>query len=204
MAALFRIANQGRLIMKSFYICAVLAVAVACQPSGAAAKAQATARLIGLDGRQTGTASFQSTSRGVLIEINVRGLPPGAHAIMIHTSASCEPKKLFTSAGPDLSFEPQRLHGFLVKGGPRAGDLPNQFAGADGILHASLMTNAFTLGNGKKSIFDRDGASIIVNARGDDYFSQPDGAAGARVACGTIIRIAGPGTRKGGTRRTHK
>ena len=123
---------------------------------------------------------------------------------MIHTTASCDAKKLFTSAGPDLSFEPTKLHGFFVKGGPRPGDLPNQFAGQDGRLHASMIVNAFSLGNGKKSIFDRDGASIIVNARGDDYTTPPDGNAGPRIACGTIIRTVGPGTRKGGSRRTHK
>ncbi len=54
----------------------------------------------------------------------------------------------------------------MVKGGPHPGDLPNQFASADGTLHASLLSNMFSLGNGKKSLFDRDGASIILHARG--------------------------------------
>jgi len=139
----------------------------------------------------------------MLTEIELHGLSPRAHAIMLHTTASCDPKKSFTSAGPDLSFEPTTLHGFLVKGGPRAGDLPNQFAAGDGTLHASTITNAFTLGNGKKLIFDRDGASIIVNARGDDYTTQPDGGAGPRIACGTIIRNVAPGGRKGAPRRKH-
>jgi Cu-Zn family superoxide dismutase len=173
-------------------------------PADAAPSARATARLIGLDGKPAGRASFQQTSHGVLIEIELRGLRPGAHAIMIHTTASCDPKKLFTSAGPDFSLEPTKLHGFLVKGGPRAGDLPNQFAAADGTLHASMITNALSLGNGKKSIFDRDGASIIVHAKADDYVTQPDGDAGPRLACGTIIRTAAPGTRKGASHRTHK
>jgi len=172
--------------------------------AAAGAKAHAVAKLIGLDGKETGRASFQSTSHGVLIELDMRGLTPGAHAVMIHTTAACDPKKLFTSAGPSLGFDPPRPHGFLVKGGPRAGDLPNQFAAADGTLHASFLTNAFTLGNGKKSIFDRDGASIIVNARGDDYLTQPDGSAGPRVACGTIIRTVAPGARQSSSRRTYR
>jgi Cu-Zn family superoxide dismutase len=171
-------------------------------PAAAASKARAAAKLIGLDGKPAGRASFQQTSHGVLIEIELSELQPGAHAIMIHTTASCDPKMLFTSAGPDFSSEPARLHGFLVKGGPRAGDLPNQFAAADGTLHASMITNAFSLGNGKKSIFDRDGASIIVHAKADDYATQPDGNAGPRLACGTIIRTAGP--RKGASHRAHK
>lgn len=171
-------------------------------PATASSKARAAAKLIGLDGQPVGRASFQQTSHGTLIEIELRGLQPGAHAIMIHATAACDPKSLFTSAGPDFSFEPAKLHGLLVTGGPRAGDLPNQFAAADGTLHASMITNAFTLGNGKKSIFDRDGASIIVHAKNDDYFSQPDDDAGPRLACGTIVRTAGP--RKRASHRAHK
>ncbi|MDE2183674.1 MAG: superoxide dismutase family protein [Alphaproteobacteria bacterium] len=179
----------------------ILLAVVATQAS-AAGKAHAVAKMIGLDGRVTGTADFRATSHGVLIELEMRGLAPGPHAVMVHTTASCDPKSSFTSAGPDLSLDPKKLHGFLAQGGPRAGDLPNQFAGADGVLHASMFTSAFTLGNGKKSIFDRDGASLIVHARGDDYTTQPDGRAGARVACGTIIRTVAPGSR-GRSRRSH-
>ena len=181
----------------------LMTLAVSGPAMAATAKAHAVARLIGLDGKAMGQANFQQSSHGVLIEIDIHGLPPGAHAIMIHTTGSCDPKKLFTSAGPDLSFEPTKLHGYLAKGGPRPGDLPNQFAGDDGRLHASVIVNAFSLGNGKKSIFDRDGASIIVHAKADDYTSQPDGNAGARLVCGTIVRTVAPGTRKGGSRRTH-
>lgn len=159
---------------------------------GSATRAHAVARLIGQDGRDVGKASFQQVARGILIEITATGLTPGAHAIMIHATGACDPKKQFVTAGPDLDADPPRPHGFLVTGGPRPGDFPNQFAGDDGKLHATLFTNYFSLGNGKKSIFDHDGASIIIHAKADDYLTAPDGNAGARVACGTIIRTAGP------------
>lgn len=154
------------------------------------------ARLIGLDGQTVGKAAFQQVARGILIEVTASGLTPGAHAIMIHATGSCDPKKQFYSAGPDLDFDPPRPHGYLVTGGPRPGDLPNQFAGADGNLHATMFTNYFSLGNGKKSIFDRDGASIIIHAKGDDYLTAPDGNSGARAACGTIVRTVGPKARR--------
>jgi hypothetical protein len=57
---------------------------------------------------------------------------------------------------PILTLIPGKQHGYLAEGGPEAGDLPNQFAGADGHLHASVLANGFSLGNGKRSIFDRD------------------------------------------------
>lgn len=170
----------------------VLLGAIAAQ---GAPRAHAVARLIGTDGKEVGKASFQQAARGILIDLTAHGLTPGAHAVMIHTTGACDPAKQFVTAGPDLDSDPPRPHGYLVTGGPRPGDLPNQYAAADGELHASLFTTYFSLGNGKKSIFDRDGASIIIHAKGDDYLTAPDGGAGARVACGTIIRTIGPKSR---------
>jgi superoxide dismutase, Cu-Zn family len=170
---------------------------------GAASKARAVAHLAARNGESAGTATFIATSHGVLIELDVKGLTPGPHAVHIHTSGNCDPKVAFTSAGPDLSFEPTKMHGFLAPHGPHAGDLPNEFAASDGTLRASVISNAISLGNGKKSIFDRDGASIIIHAKADDYVSQPAGNAGDRVACGVIERTVAPGARKGGKRKAH-
>jgi Cu-Zn family superoxide dismutase len=170
----------------------------------AASKARAIAKFVGTDGTAMGTASFAATSHGVLIQFDLKGLAPGVHAIHIHTSGNCDPKVAFTSAGPHFSPEPNKMHGYLAAHGTHAGDLPNQFAASDGTLHASVISNAFSLGNGKKSIFDHDGASIVVHATGDDYVSQPAGNSGDRVACGVIMRTVAPGTRKGPKHRTHK
>jgi Cu-Zn family superoxide dismutase len=181
----------------------VLVSANSAPSFAAASKARAVARLATRDGRPTGIANFITTSHGVLIELDLKGLTPGPHAIHIHTSGNCDAKVGFTSAGPDLSFEPTKLHGFLAPHGPHPGDLPNEFAAADGSLHASVISNAISLGNGKKSIFDRDGASLIVHAKADDYVSQPAGNSGERVACGVIVRTVAPGARKGAKRKAH-
>ncbi len=159
----------------------------------ALAGAAATARLIDSERHIVGHADFRSTGHGVLIEIEVKGLKPGPHAVFLHASGTCDPENAFASAGPILSFEAERPHGYLTKGGPRAGDLPTQFAANDGTLHATMTANGFTLGNGYKSIFDADGASILIHAKGDDYLSQPEGNAGGRIACGPVIRTAAPG-----------
>ena len=95
---------------------------------------------------------------------------------------------------PDSAAVGQRV--YLSDDGPLAGDLPNQFAGADGRLHASVLASAFNLGNGKRSLFDRDGAALIVDQRGDDYRTAPLGNAGERIACGVIMRTAGPAPRR--------
>jgi Cu-Zn family superoxide dismutase len=187
--------------MRHLFLAAMLLLAVS--PATAATKAKATADMIGLNGKSLGQASFTQTNHGVLIELDLHGLPPGPHAVHIHTSGNCDPRLRFTSAGPHFTLEP-RNHGFMSKGGPHSGDLPNQFAAADGTLHASVMTNSFTLGDGEKTIFDRDGAAIVLHAKADDYMSQPSGNSGDRIACGVIMRTVAPGGRNGGARAAHK
>jgi Cu-Zn family superoxide dismutase len=164
-------------------------------PAFAALKAKAVARLSSLEGKPVGTVEFAALSHGVLVTFDLHDLPPGPHAIHLHTSANCDTKSGFTAAGPILTLVAGKQHGYLAEGGPMAGDLPNQFAGADGRLHASTVTGSFSLGNGKKSIFDRDGVSVIVDQRGDDYRTQPLGNAGNRIACGVVIRTRGPAPR---------
>jgi Cu-Zn family superoxide dismutase len=165
-------------------------------PASAAQKAHAIARMAGLDSKALGNVSFAAVNRGVLIEFDLHDLPPGPHAIHLHGSGNCDAKTGFTSAGPILALTQGKRHGYLAEGGPQSGDLPNQFAGADGRLHASTIANGFSLGNGKRSIFDRDGAAIILDQRGDDYRTQPLGNAGNRIACGVVIRTVGPAARR--------
>jgi Cu-Zn family superoxide dismutase len=179
----------------------LVSFAAACSlfatPASGALKAKAVAHLSSLDGKPVGNVDFAGLNHGVLITLDLHDLPPGAHGIHLHTSGNCDAKSGFTAAGPILSLAPGKKHGYLAEGGPESGDLPNQFAGADGRLHASVVTSGFTLGNGKKSIFDRDGVSIIIDQRGDDYRTQPLGNAGNRIACGVIVRTRGPAVWKG-------
>jgi Cu-Zn family superoxide dismutase len=165
-------------------------------PAWAAQKAHAVARLQGLDGKALGTADFAAVNRGVLITLDLHDLPPGPHGVHLHVSGNCDAKSGFTRAGPILSITPGKQHGYLAEGGPEAGDLPNQWADDQGRLHASMVTTGFSLGNGKRSIFDRDGVAIIVDQRGDDYRTQPLGNAGNRIACGVVMRTVGPKPRK--------
>ena len=185
---------SGDAVIRLLILC-VIALGLNSAPALAARKAHAVARLVNRDGKPAGTIDFATVNRGVLITFDLQGLAPGAHAIHLHASGNCDAKTGFTAAGPILTLIPGKQHGYLAEGGPMAGDLPTQFAGADGWLKASTLTSAFSLGNGKRSIFDRDGVSVIVKARGDDYRTQPLGNAGDRIACGVVIRTVGPAPR---------
>ena len=78
-------------------------------------------------------------------------------------------------------------HGYNNPAGVHAGDLPNIYAGADGIARADYFTVAVTLDDGADhSVFDADGSAIIVHEKPDTY--GEDAGAGGRVACGVIAR----------------
>ena len=152
--------------MSRFHCIAAVAAAGAGRAGGCRQKAHAVARLKDLDGKPVGTVDFAAVNRGVLITFDLHDLPPGRACHPPAHSGNCDAKTGFTAAGPILTLIPGKQHGYLAEGGPEAGDLPNQFAGADGQLHASVLANGFGLGNGKRSIFDRDGVAIIVDPAG--------------------------------------
>lgn len=175
----------------TFSLCLALCATPVAPAFAAAQKARAVANVVALNGKPIGQVHFRGTSQGVLIEINLKGLPPGLHAVHIHAAGKCDAKNKFASAGNDFSPDAKKLHGYLTKGGSHAGDLPNQTVAADGTLRVSIISNLFSIGTGKKSIFDKDGAAFVVHVKGDDYMSQPAGNSGDRLACGVIQRIGG-------------
>ncbi|HWF63756.1 MAG TPA: superoxide dismutase family protein, partial [Rhizomicrobium sp.] len=82
--------------------------------SPALARPHAVAHLKDLDGKPVGIATFSTVDRGVLIEFDLSGLPPGPHGIHLHGAGNCDPKTGFTSAGPILQVGPLvRKHGYL-------------------------------------------------------------------------------------------
>jgi Cu-Zn family superoxide dismutase len=170
-----------RIVLAAFFLTALGATQAMAASSG-------SARLIGLDGHAMGTAKFSQAGHGVLIELDAHGLKPGPHAVHIHSVGQCDAKAKFDSAGGHFSPLPKN-HGFMDKHGAHAGDMTNQFADATGNLRASIYNPNVTLKRGERSLFDKDGSSIVIHAAADDYKSQPAGNAGGRVACGVITRM---------------
>jgi len=160
--------------------------ATACVLSLAApAMAQtATASFLNVEGKEVGTAKLTQTPNGVLIAFEVRGLTPGEHAFHIHEKGNCDPATKFTSAGGHYALG--KKHGYKTEGGPHPGDMPNQFAGPDGVLRAEVIDPSVTLGGGTATLLGPDGRALVIHAKADDYQSQPAGDAGDRVACAVI------------------
>src|SRR3972149_7478241 len=141
--------------MKSVLLGIACAVVIGA-PAVAQGALKATATFIDTEGKEIGGANLTQTPNGVLIVLNVRGLPPGEHAFHVHEKGVCEASGKFASAGGH--FNPQgKKHGYMSEGGPHGGDMPNQFVGADGALTANVFNPNVTLGEGAGTLFGPDG-----------------------------------------------
>jgi Cu-Zn family superoxide dismutase len=160
----------------------VLAAAVA----SAQTPVKATATLKNAQGEVVGTATLAHTVRGTAVTINgtFTKLPPGTHAIHVHTVGSCTAPD-FSSAGGH--FNPGgKQHGSENPKGPHAGDLPNFEVDAKGKGDISFAVPDMTLNDGPNSLFHPGGTALVIHANADDNKTDPAGNAGPRIACGVI------------------
>ncbi len=160
-----------------------LAAVIALGSGVAMAQEERSVRFVDMNGEQNGTATLTGTDQGVLIELEVSGLPAGEWvAFHVHETGECDHSTDHESAGGH--FNPTDAeHGYLAEGGPHAGDMPNQYVGADGVLRAQVFNTMVTLDDGEAGILGR---SLMIHGGTDDYVSQPAGDAGDRYACAVI------------------
>jgi len=152
---------------------ALLAAAVSL--SANAAGEMANTQLKDSSGKSVGDVDLVQTPAGVLIKLQIKGLPPGERAFHIHAVGKCEAP--FESAGPH--FNPGNHHHGMMSGVGHAGDMPNLHVPQSGELSIEVVNAAVTLEKGKPN-------SLVIHAKADDYKSDPAGNAGDRIACGVI------------------
>ncbi len=141
----------------------------------------------------TGTLQEVESPEGikkVYVELDVKGLKDGEHAVHIHETANCQPcgaAKGHHDPGPfgkSTPDAPDYNHPFHM------GDLVN-IKVVDGVGSMHTVTNRVTLSDGRLSVFDQDGSAFIIHTQPDLYCDQeselnPGCAGGARDACGII------------------
>lgn len=150
-----------------------------------------TVTMIDNEGNETGTVQLSETKAGVLLTIKLQGLEPnGEHAFHIHEKGDCSPLNSFKNAGGHYNPH-SKHHGMQHPEGHHAGDMPNLKPDDEGhiiakVLNRSVTLNSETTKDGRETVFDADGSSLMIHADADDHVSQPSGAAGSRIMCGEI------------------
>jgi Cu/Zn superoxide dismutase len=119
-------------------------------------------------------------------------LTPGKHAVHIHEVGACTPT--CSAAGSHVDLGPFGNNLPVTANHPyHSGDLINLVAGPTGTGLMAHVTNRITVSQGNLSIFDADGAAVVIHALPDLYCaenpSDPNCAGGGRVACGVLMRV---------------
>jgi Cu-Zn family superoxide dismutase len=156
-------------------------VADTAKPGSAAVKASAF--MHSSAGRSLGALKLTDVPGGIRVEGKLTGLPPGEHAIHLHTTGQCDGPK-FESAGGHWNPS-NKQHGTKSPEGPHQGDLPNITVARDSSVTIDATTPGGSLA-GQDGLLDNDAGAVVVHAKADDYQSQPAGNAGDRIACGVV------------------
>ncbi|PXW29059.1 UNVERIFIED_CONTAM: Cu-Zn family superoxide dismutase [Williamsia faeni] len=155
---------------------------------------EATATLLTPSGVKAGVASFDTVEGSVVISVTAENLPPGFHAMHIHSVGKCEANSIaptggapgdFLSAGGHLQVDGSDSH-------PASGDLVSIYINDEGKGETVTTSDNFDI----EQLIQ---TAIVIHEKPDNfgniptrYAPAPDeetlktGDGGKRIACGVI------------------
>ena len=133
-----------------------------------------------------GEVKFLQINSKVIINVEVKGLSYGLHAIHIHEFGDCSSFDAKSAGG---HWNPnKKKHGKWGSESHHKGDIANLFADSSGNSSLKFETDLWCLGC-KDESNNILGKSIIIHQGLDDFHSQPSGNAGKRIGCGRINSV---------------
>ena len=136
------------------------------------------------DSKLSGNVVFTEENGEVTMTAIIDGLAEGMHAIHIHESADCSAKDGSSAGGHwNPTFEQHGKWGDAS--GYHRGDIGNFKVDGNGNGTITMTTDKWCVGcdDDAKNII---GKAVVIHDGVDDFTSQPSGAAGTRVGCGSI------------------
>ncbi len=138
-------------------------------------------------GQEIGIIRANDTSRGLVLNPELKGLTPGKHGFHVHQNPSCNPAtnnngKVVPGLAAGGHFDPEKTASHQGPfGDGHLGDLPRLFVDEAG--NAILPVLAPRL-----KVADLRNRSLIIHLKGDNYSDDPLplGGGGPREACGVI------------------
>ena len=137
-------------------------------------------------GKALGAIAVSDGKGGLVLDVKLKGLPPGLHGFHVHQNGDCGPKekdgKNVAGLAAGGHYDPSNTGKHEgPKGAGHVGDLPALTVGKDGSVNIKLTAPRLKLA-------DLQGRSIMIHAGGDNYSDDPKplGGGGARIACGVV------------------
>jgi superoxide dismutase, Cu-Zn family len=137
-------------------------------------------------GKAAGTITLADAKDGVVLTLNLKGLPPGEHGFHMHDKGSCDPadkegkKTAGQAAGGHFDPDATKAHKGPAGGGHK-GDLPKLEVSDKGVAKAKLEVPGLR-------VADMAGHALMIHAGGDNYSDTPKplGGGGDRIVCGVV------------------
>ena len=139
---------------------------------------------------KVGTVKATDSVNGVVLNVELKELPPGPHGFHLHENGNCGPgtgpNGLAACMAAGGHYDPPNTGRHM---GPSArghlGDLPVIFIQTDedgGLPYASVLVAPHL------AVSDMRGRALIIHKDGDNYADEPKplGGGGERIACGLV------------------
>jgi len=137
-------------------------------------------------GKSIGTIRAEDSKNGLLLHVDMRGLPPGDHGFHVHEHGMCNPKEKDGAMVAGLAagghYDPHQAGKHEGPSGQgHLGDLPVLKVGASGNVISKVTAP-------RLKVADLKGRSLMIHEGGDNYSDNPKplGGGGVRIACGVV------------------